>query len=189
MPKNSAPTKQLILDAGFQLFFQRGYARVSMDEIAAKAGLTKRTLYYHYNSKDELVGAVLQNQNEHTLRQFQGWIDPQAATPAEFTDSLFRKLAAWAGKPGWKGSGYTRLAMELADLPGHPARLAARIHKHAIEDWLSQQLQLRSASNIEHNARTIAILLEGAMTLALLHGDTSYIETASKSARAVLATS
>ncbi len=186
MPRNLTSTRQLILDAGFELFFKRGYARVSMDEIAARAGLTKRTLYYHYDSKDELVGAVLQNQNKQTLRQFQRWIDPQSRTAAEFADNLFEKLAVWANKPGWKGSGYTRLALELADLPGHPARLTAKLHKRAIEHWLSHQFQLRGADNSDQNAQSIAILLEGAMTLTLLHGDTNYIDTARASVRTLL---
>lgn len=186
MPKDSAPTRRTILDAGFQLFFKRGYARVSMDDIAAGAGLTKRTLYYHFNSKDELVGAVLRGQHEQTLQQFEGWVDPVAQTPVEFSDSLFEKLALWSQTPDWRGSGYTRLALELADLPGHPARLAAKIHKTAIEAWLSRQLELRHADNFEDKAQAMAVLLEGAMTLALVHGNPSYIETARTNARTIL---
>ncbi len=44
-------------------------------------------------------------------------------------DGLFSELAVWADKPLWAGSGLTRLVIELADLPGHPARLIARRHK------------------------------------------------------------
>jgi AcrR family transcriptional regulator len=157
-----------------------------MDEIAATAGLTKRTLYYHFDSKDQLVGAVLDNQNELTLRRFQSWIDPHSRTSADFTDNLFKKLAVWAGGPGWTGSGYTRLALELADLPGHPARLTASQHKRAIETWLSQQFRLRGADNSDQMAQSIALLLEGAMTLALVHGDASYIEVARTNARMLL---
>lgn len=186
MPKDSAPTRRSILNAGFQLFFKRGYARVSMDDIAAKAGLTKRTLYYHFNSKDALVGAVLRGQNEQTLQQFQSWVDPLAQTPVEFSDSLFGKLLLWSQKPDWRGSGYTRLALELTDLPGHPARLAAKVHKAAIEAWLSRQLELRHAENFEDKARAVAVLLEGAMTLALVHGDPNYIETARTNAQMIL---
>ena len=189
MPRDSAPTRRSILKAGFQLFFERGYARVSMDDIAAGASLTKRTLYYHFNSKDELVGAVLRGQNEQTLRQFQRWVDPLAQTPVEFSDSLFEKLLLWSRRPDWRGSGYTRLALELTDLPGHPARNAARVHKAAIQAWLSRQLELRHAENFEDKAQAIAVLLEGAMTLALVHGDQSYIETARTNARKILQTS
>ena len=44
-------------------------------------------------------------------------------------DGLFSELAVWADKARWAGSGFTRLAIELADLPGHPARLIARRHE------------------------------------------------------------
>jgi len=186
MPKDSVPTKQAILKAGFQLFFARGYARVSMDDIADKAGLTKRTLYYHFDSKDALVGAVLQNQNAQTLQEFEKLIDPEALTPVEFSDSFFEKLALWSTSPGWKGSGYTRLVFELADLPGHPARSAAAIHKKALENWLSQQLQMRRADDFQKKAQSIAVLLEGAMTLTLIHSNSDYIKVAQESARMVL---
>jgi len=35
-------------------------------------------------------------------------------------DSLFSQLADWAAKPRWAGTGFTRIVMELADLPGTP---------------------------------------------------------------------
>ena len=186
MARSSAPTRHAILETGFHLFFSRGYARVSMDEIAEGAGVTKRTVYNHFDSKDALVGAVLQNQNKQTLQQFQKWIDPDARTPAEFSDSLFDKLMAWAVKPEWRGSGYSRLALELADLPGHPARKAAMVHKKAIERWLSAQLQMRGAENHEANSIAIALLLEGAMSLTLLHNDEKYIQSAKNNSRKLL---
>ena len=48
---------------------------------------------------------------------------------------LFSELAKWSTKPGWTGAGFTRLVMELADLPGHPARAVAHRHKAAMEAW------------------------------------------------------
>ena len=57
MPRSSAPTRQAILDAAYGLFRRKGFVRVSMDEIAASAAVTKRTLYYHFTSKDLLLAA------------------------------------------------------------------------------------------------------------------------------------
>ena len=56
MPRSGEPTRKRILDAAYVLFRRKGYTRVSMDEIAAATAVTKRTLYYHFRSKDELVG-------------------------------------------------------------------------------------------------------------------------------------
>ncbi len=59
MPRSSAPTRQAILDGAYGLFRRKGFVRVSMDEIAASAAVTKRTLYYHFTSKDLLLAEVL----------------------------------------------------------------------------------------------------------------------------------
>ncbi len=48
MPRSSAATRQRILGAGYGLFRRKGFTRVNMDEIAAAAKVTKRTLYYHF---------------------------------------------------------------------------------------------------------------------------------------------
>lgn len=178
MPRASGPTLARILDAGFRLFFRRGFARVSMDDIAAAAGVTKRTLYYHFDSKDALVGAVLDAQAEQSLAVMRAWVDPEAATPAAFAESLFGRLAHWMETPGWTGSGYTRLVMELADLPGHPAREVARRHKAAVEAWVATELAARGARAPGDAAATIALLIEGSAALRLIHGDARHADAA-----------
>lgn len=47
-----------LAEAAFTLFSQRGIERVRMDEIAAGAGVTKGSLYWHYQSKQEVIHAA-----------------------------------------------------------------------------------------------------------------------------------
>ncbi|HMB77114.1 MAG TPA: helix-turn-helix domain-containing protein [Kiloniellaceae bacterium] len=175
-------TRERILTAAYDLFYKEGFARVSMDAIANAASVTKRTLYYHFDSKDALAAAVLAHQHGYALAHVQSWRDAAARTPAAFLASLFRQLDAWAAAPRWLGSGFTRLTMELADLPGHPVREAAHRHKLAVETWLAEELQRLGAGSPEELAREVALLLEGAMTLTLIHGDSGYIATAARAA-------
>ena len=183
MPRSSDRTLTAILEASFALFFKRGFARVSMDDIAAAAGVTKRTLYYHYPSKDALVGAALDKQNELSLTVFKKWAAPELTTPGAFVAHLFEQLAKWAMTPGWTGSGFTRLSMELGDLPGHPAREASERHKRALEHWLSDELQARGCQDSKQVAAKIVLVMEGATTLALIHSDPKYFATAADIAR------
>jgi AcrR family transcriptional regulator len=48
-------TRQRIADIALSLFLQRGFAETTMDHIAAEAGVSRRTVYRHFPSKDELV--------------------------------------------------------------------------------------------------------------------------------------
>lgn len=55
----SARTRQRILDAAAAEFRRNGYASVTLKDIAARAGLRAGSLYYHFDTKEELVLAVL----------------------------------------------------------------------------------------------------------------------------------
>ena len=48
MPRPAEPTRKRILEAAYRLFRRQGYSRVTMNEIASAARLTKRTLYHHF---------------------------------------------------------------------------------------------------------------------------------------------
>jgi len=140
MGKRENTTRQDIIEAAYELFYKGGFARAGVDAIAAAAGVTKRTLYYHFDSKDELLAAVLEDQHEQVLARIRRWAQKAHGDPAAMVELLFSEFAAWARKPGFQGSGFTRAAMELAEMPGHPARAAARRHKAAVERWLAEQL-------------------------------------------------
>jgi AcrR family transcriptional regulator len=176
-------TARRILDAAYGLFYGKGYARVGVDEVAAAAGVTKRTLYYHFESKDALLGAVMDLQHGLALERIRGWGARLPADAGGFVDGLFAGLGAWAARPRWAGAGFTRLAMELADLPGHPARAVAARHKGAVEDWIAGELAARGVPEAEARAREVMALLEGAQALMLVRGDRSYAADAGRAAR------
>jgi AcrR family transcriptional regulator len=185
MPRDPAATRARIYAAAYALFYRKGFQRTSLDDIAARAGVTKRTLYYHVRSKDDLAGAMLAHQHGFVLAEMARWMG--AATSARtLVDQLFDSVARWASsaaKRHWTGSGFTRMAMELADLPGHPARVATRRHKSAVQAELARRLAACGTRNAEDAAAQLQMLLEGAMILMLIHGDVRYAKLAAAAAR------
>src|SRR4026207_753852 len=101
MARNSQQTRQRILDAAYALFRRKGYTRVSMDEIAAATAVTKRTLYYHFESKDALLAAVLETQHLLARAAFRTFGDSLSGSAEAIIDTLFRDLAVWSDKPRW----------------------------------------------------------------------------------------
>jgi hypothetical protein len=94
-------------------------------------------------------------------------------------DSFFGQLSGWAAAtPRWSGSGFTRLVVELADLPGHPARAIARRPKAKTESWLAERLSSARVRDSRERARELMLLMEGAMALTLIHGGREYIDAA-----------
>jgi AcrR family transcriptional regulator len=141
MSRSAGRTRQRILEGAYRLFRRQGYSRVTMDDIAAEAKLTKRTLYHHFDSKDQLLADMLAAQHDLALQAFRTWADRLSGSVEAIADGMFRELAVWADRPRWAGSGFTRLVIELADLPGHPARLIARRHKAQLERCLAELLE------------------------------------------------
>jgi len=180
-------TRRRILDAAYAQFYRRGFARVGVDEIAAAAKVTKRSLYYHFKSKDELLAAVLDAQSDLAAATFPGWVASLKGNVPQIVDALFADLSKWSEKPRWSGSGFTRLAMELADLPGHPARAAARRHKALVEAQFTEVLANAGVALPGNSARAICLLLEGATSLILIHGDRRYADAAAQAAKSLLA--
>lgn len=179
-------TREKILNAAYSLFRKEGFTRVSMDAIAERAGVTKRTVYYHFKSKDDIAADVLTDQNGFLLRQFQEWAGSAQQTPIQIVRNLFARLYDWADSETYLGSGFTRIATELADRPGHPARKAGSFHKKQVEQWLAGQLLEAGYTNAEGGARSCVMLIEGSMILALIHRDPAYIQAAGQAASALM---
>jgi len=184
MRRTREKTRQHVLDAAYGLFWRQGFLRVSMDEIAARADITKRALYQHFRSKDDLIAAALARSSELAIARLQRF---QRAPNRDKLINLFvTQLEDWASKPRWSGSGFTRVVVELADLRGHPARAIARKHKTAVEEWLADALSAAHVSSPRERAREIMLLMEGAMALMLIHGDRSYATAAARAAKALV---
>ena len=186
MPRSSEQTRQRILDAAYALFRRSGYGRVSMDEIAAATRVTKRTLYYHFESKDSLLATVLETQHRLALAAFRTFGDRLSGDPEAMIDTLFKELAVWSDRPRWAGSGFTRLVIELADLPGHPARAIARRHKAMLEAHFAAMLADAGVEQPRETAREVWLLSEGAISLMLVHRDRSYATVAAQAAKKLL---
>jgi len=186
MPRSADLTRECILEAAYRLFRRQGYTRVSMDEIAAAARLTKRTLYHHFRSKDDLLARVLEVQHGLALQAFQSFADQMTGSAEAIVEAMFRELSVWVDKPRWAGSGFTRLVIELADLPGHPARTIARRHKAQLERSLADLLGRAGVERKEELAREIWLLSEGAISLILVHGDRGYSTAAMRAARTLV---
>jgi AcrR family transcriptional regulator len=181
--KPAEQTRDRIIESGYELFYRNGFNRVGVDEIAAAAGVTKRTLYYHFRSKDDLLASVLEFHHALALARIRKWGDGLAGDADAVLDGLFEEIAKWATRPRYAGAGFTRIVMELADLPGHPARAVARRHKSEVETWLTALLEKANVAAPSERAREVVLLMEGAMALMLTHGDCVYVDAAARAAK------
>ena len=86
MPVRAPEAPSRLAEAAFELFSQRGFDRVNLDEVAAHAGVTKGSIYHHYASKKDLILASCRHYYRRWHRMMQREIAP-------LTDPLARLRA------------------------------------------------------------------------------------------------
>lgn len=178
MPRTSEDTRERIINAANRLFYGEGIRSVSVDAVAEKAGVTKRTLYYHFKSKDDLITAYLESRDQPNLTQFAKWFDEAEGQLPSKIEAIFQGVARAARRPSWKGCGFLRTAAELANMPGHPAVRVGAAHKKKFEAWLAGVIETEGMANATLTARQIVLLMDGAFSTMLVHRDPAYIEAA-----------
>lgn len=189
-PKEKSPveetTRTRIIAAAEALFYEHGLRSVGVDAIADLAGVTKRTLYYHFKSKDDLITAYLASRDAPTVERYREWLGDADRPLRERIIRMFADLARHADRPKWRGCGFTRAAVELAGQPGHPAVVMAADHKKRFEQWLAEELRDGGVSDPGLVGRQVMILLEGTIAQMLIHRDVSYAAAAGEAAAALV---
>lgn len=186
MTRNSAETRRRLVEAADKLFYAHGIQAVGVDAVALAAGVTKRTLYYHFKSKDDLIAAYLEARDLPTLGRYQGVADGPAAPAAEQIARIFAQMETNAKNRDWRGCSFVRAACEFAGVVNHPARIGAAKHKKRFEGWLLNLLEADGIEDAVVLARQIMILFDGAVTQILIHRDTSYAQAAGAAALTLL---
>ncbi|MFF0190945.1 TetR/AcrR family transcriptional regulator [Streptomyces sp. NPDC005244] len=179
------PAGRRIVAAAEELFYECGITAVGVDLIAECSGVTKRTLYNQFGSKDQLVAASLTERDQRWRTLVRAAVDA-AATPAEAVTAPFEALRIWSGTNA-RGCAFINALAELPD-PSHPAHHVAADQKH----WLRNLFEeLAAAADCPHPATLATQLLllhEGALATQPLALDTlpDCIDLARDLARAAL---
>lgn len=128
------PKAQRILEFASKLFYERGIHAVGVDTIAHDAGVTKKTLYERFGSKDGLVVTYLRDRD----RRWRGRRDAavEAAGPgcAERLRAAFDASATWSDTDGGKGCGSINAHAEFSD-ETHPVAVLIAEQKRETLDF------------------------------------------------------
>ena len=101
-----------LLDAALDLFVAKGFAATRVEEVAAKAGVSKGTLFLYFKSKEELFEAVVRENIGNQINQGLAEIESFEGTT---TDMLRFAMFAWWERVGnTKASGISKLVMSEA---------------------------------------------------------------------------
>ncbi len=163
--------RQRLMDAAGELFYRNGIGAVGVDLVSKAAGVSKRTLYQQFGSKDELIAASLEHAGQAILGIYlppaDGRTDPAAGTPREQILAVFDALGGWSASPEFRGCPFINTATEIAD-PQHPARQVARDYKLRMREFFVKQAQRGRARDPQQLADQLLIVFDGAIVQAVM---------------------
>lgn len=148
------------------MFYEHGVRAVGVDTIADAAGVTKRTLYYHFPTKDALVAAYLDARDGPTRLALEKTA-AEHTLPGDRVLAVFDFLERWFATPAYRGCPFNNAVAEQA---GPDAQAIARRHKAAMASWLSDQAQLGGARAPKELGAQLLVLVDGALNGAMVFG-------------------
>jgi AcrR family transcriptional regulator len=165
--------QERILSTADRLFYSQGIRAIGVDTVAAEIGISKRTLYNYYPSKDELVVAYLARR----YRVPKPTDDP----PLEQILAGFDRLERWFANESFRGCPFVNAVTEIGDAV---AKIAGDV-KEQRRLWFKELLTRLNAADADGLATQLAILIEGAISAALVRRDPA-LARAAKTAAVVL---
>ena len=179
-------TRELLLQAAFQEIYRSGYRSADLDAILAAAGVTKGALYYHFDNKEALGYAVVDEIIARNLRQ--KWVRPlwNAKKPL---DVLIRIIQSESLKREdvQRGCPLLNLSQEMSGLDEGFRRRTARVYKEwhdAIAEALREGQKrkvVRSDINANEAATFLMAAWEGYVVLGKNSQDPRLVESGQRS--------
>ncbi|MYS19808.1 transcriptional regulator, TetR family [Streptomyces sp. DvalAA-14] len=157
-----------LLDAAAELFYRQGVG-IGIDALCKAAGVSKRSMYQLFDSKDEVLAAALERRGPQLMEL----LVPPADGPQDPRARLlyvFERLEEEAVAPGFHGCPYLSTQVELKD-PGHPASVVAARGKQGLTDFFRAEAERGGAADPERLARQLTLVYDGASARAGIGAD------------------
>jgi AcrR family transcriptional regulator len=180
-------TRERLVEAAAKRFYRDGFRNVGIDQILSDVGISKTAFYKHFESKDELMLAVLDMKNawlQATLRGLMGM--NEEADPAQRLRGLFDVVQQNIDSDDYQGCLFVNVAMEFP-LDHEPAHRAAAEHKRAIETIVRELAEDAGAADPAALAQELCLVMEGAYVTRQVTGDRETIAIARRVANRVIA--
>jgi AcrR family transcriptional regulator len=156
-----------IADQAAELFHQHGITATGVEALSRAAGISKRTLYERFGSKEGLIAAAFEVRDDPVFRSYTEPAE-RATTPAAQLKRLFAELEASIRTPEFRGCPFTSAATELA--PSHPAQPVIRRHKERLRRWMLTRAREAGARDPAKLSRRLMVLFDGALIQSVVQG-------------------
>jgi AcrR family transcriptional regulator len=155
-------TKQRLIDVAKDRFYRDGFRNVGIDAILADVGISKTAFYKHFESKDDLMVAVLDDVDRFLQHEFREMVKAHGGPTARAQlAAILDVVEKIISDDGFHGCIFVSAVMEFP-LPHDPSHQAAARHKKAIEQFVHELAERAHADDPAALAQELCLILEGA---------------------------
>jgi AcrR family transcriptional regulator len=163
-----ASPRERLLEAAASLTYRDGVG-VGIEALCKAAGVSKRSMYQLFESKDELLAASLERHASAYVTALLPEADDDRS-PRQRILHIFEQVESQAGTPEFKGCQYLAVQIELKD-QNHPASRVARRVKGELTGFFRDEAAKGGAGDPDLLARQLSLVFDGASARAGIGAD------------------
>ncbi|WP_454064975.1 TetR/AcrR family transcriptional regulator [Candidatus Nitrospira salsa] len=182
---SSLSKRELLIKTALELFAKNGIHATGVDSIVEQSGVTKKTLYAHFRSKDELVLAVLRHYDGLARNEFMRRVESGGKTPRTRLLAIFDFAQRWFQERNFYGCLFINTIGEYSD-DETPIRQICKEYKRLVRGYIHELCEEAGASNPMELAEELALLLEGATVTAQVSQSPKTAQIAKRAAKALI---
>jgi len=177
--------REKLIKTALELFAKNGIHATGIDTIVEQSGVTKKTLYAHFRSKEELVLAVLRQYDVLARNDFMRRVESREKTPRGRLLAIFDVAQRWFHQNNFYGCLFINTIGEYSDKTT-PIRQICKEYKKSVKGYIRELCEQAGASDPQGLAEELAMLLEGATVTAQVSQNAKTAKIAKRVAKVLI---
>lgn len=162
--------RDILIGTARDLFIAQGFHAVGVDTILKKAGISKRTLYKYFRSKEDLILAVIRHYDETFRNYLMREVDARESTAAEQLLVIFDVAEEWFSEANFHGCIAVKAIGEYAEKNKAIQRSCEEFIR-LIGEYMEELAIQAGARDPQRLAGELVLLFEGAIVMAVVSGN------------------
>jgi AcrR family transcriptional regulator len=182
----SASKKELLITNALKIFYRDGFHATGMDKLAKEVGISKTSIYKHFRTKEELIVAVINHQDETFTKWFVDYVESKSKNPKKKLLIMFDALEEWFETDNFCGCMFNKAVAEYQEMQD-PIHEASANHKNNFLGYIKQNASEAKLKKPELLASQLLTLIEGATAVAKMSGIDMAAANAKSAAKTLIA--
>ena len=176
-------TKEAIAKSALATFYNEGFHASGVEKISRNAGVTKKTLYHHFENKESLIKSTMELRDREFMDQVRDYLS--TLSPKLRPLGYISYISNWVQKPSFNGCYFINVSAEYGNSKEDPHKLAKK-HKDELRIYLERLCKEADCKKYSLVAQQLFLLGEGLIVSSQVCGTQKEIIDATKKAAQLL---